>query len=205
MYLLSFWENLHQDGSFYAVLTFLLATIIIVTWLYARTRSAQIIAQLKTQLLEVQAQYNDRIFAAEDEARQRLEHLRLILQDLRNQLVAKNSAMILARRNEAANFLVLEYAKSVRHYARIVEPFLRDNRPQQRQFLENHILPFLQQSGDVLQVLNQPEVLRNCQAQPLALFYPDFDFAFDSLRHYAYWWDFGIRQATHAHAQRLGF
>lgn len=195
-----------SDWAFYALLGFLLLTVGFVVWLYARTRSAHTIAELKTRLLELQGQYNAAIHAQEDEARAKLEHLRLILQDLRNHLKAGNAPdMVAARRNEAANFLVLEYAKAVRNHWRLQEPFLNDNRQRYALFLENHILVFLQQAGDIFESLNQPEVLRQAQAQPLTLYRPDFDFAFDALRDYARPLDFGIRRAARLHAKRLGF
>lgn len=202
-----FWEKFIQDLPFYLLNLLAFSAVVAVTWLWARTRFFAELAQYQTQIAELQLQRNDQLFALEDECKAKAERLRLILKDLRNQISFKKADMVNARRNELSNVFILEYCPTMQQYTRLAAEMFEYDYKKRRQFLENHILPFLQLSGDLLKIINQPNAIEMIgeEAIPIRWNYMDFDFAFDFIRTRIKRTDLDARTRMHKHLKRLGF
>lgn len=92
-------------------------------------------------------------------------------------------------------------------YCRLAQEIFELDREKRQQFIENHLNPFLQLAGDLLQVLNQKKLtdMAGPGALPIRYQYMDFDFAFDFLRAQIRFQDFDLKQVRKAHLERLGF
>ncbi len=183
------------------------ATVVAVVWLWARSRFTAQLAEYQTQIAALQLERNDRLFALEDECKAKKERLRQILKDLRNQVNFNKTDMAIARRNELSNVFALEYCPSMQAYTRLASEIYEFDYDKRRQFIENHLYPFLQLAGDLLHVINQPKTLNLIgeDAVPIYWNYMDFDFAFDFIRLRTRYTDIGLRLAMHKHLRRLGF
>ena len=77
----TFWAYLQTNGLLFGIITLALITSVLITWLYARTRQYAEIANLKTQLVELESGFNDTLFEKEDLHKDKLERARLVLAD----------------------------------------------------------------------------------------------------------------------------
>lgn len=205
MFCTSFLDAIQNDLTFYILNILGFAVVVLVTWWYTRIQQFKTIAQLRTEIATLQIQQNNELFALEDVYKTKEERMRLIIKDLRDQLNGGDANMIRARRNELSNILALDYAKAMSNYTRLADQFYDGNRYRHAQFVENHILPFLQNSGDIMETLNQASVRDASNATDVRLNYMDFDFAFDFIKKDISFTSFGLKSAMRKHAQRLGF
>lgn len=201
----AFIDAIQADALFYAVNILAFFVVVGVVWLWAKSRYMKEMVQLKTELVSVQQQRRERLFKLEDNVHASQEKVRLILKELRNQVRAKDPITAKARRNELSNVFFTEYREDIYQFARLADVIYAQDKEAHRVFAENHILPFLQLSGDVLSVINQQRLLELCQAPALQLSYRDFDFAFDFIYKELSSFDMGFRRAAKRHAKRLGF
>ncbi|MCH2044544.1 MAG: hypothetical protein MK212_10545 [Saprospiraceae bacterium] len=205
MFCISFLDAIQNDLTFYILNILAFAVIILVTWWYTRIQQFKTIAQLRTEIATLQIQQNNELFELEDIYKAKEERMRLIIKDLRDQINKGDLSMVRARRNELSNILALDYAKAMSNYTRLADQFYDGNRYRHTQFIENHILPFLQNAGDIMKVLNQPSVRDTSDAADIKLNYMNFDFAFDFIKKDIRFTSFGLKSAMKKHAQRLGF
>lgn len=201
------WELIMKDWPFFVLNLGAFITIIFVTWLWARTRFVAELAKYQTQIATLQLQRNDQLFALEDDCKAKLERVRLIFKDLKTQLHLKNVAMVNARRNELSNVFVLDYLPAMQKYVRLADEMFEYDRSKRRQFIENHVNPFLQFAGDLQETMNLPNLLNllGAEAQPIRFSYMDFDFAADFIRRKGTIIDFALRLSMKQHIKRLGF
>lgn len=197
-------ESLRADAPFYLINMLVFFVVVAVTWLLVRASSLKHIYQLKTELAALRLGYNEQLFALEDVRQAEEEGLRLVLSDLRSQLRVKNANLAEARRNELSHLFFTTYREAVYQYSRLAIELHADDREKRKQLVENHIFPFLQLSGDVLELMNQENLLKIVSAPKLILSERDFDFAFDAIRSVSQWNSFGLKRAKRQHAKRLG-
>jgi hypothetical protein len=200
-----FWETLQQDFWFYLINLLAFATAIIISWLWTRYRWLAQVAQLKTEIALLKVQQGDQLSVLEDAYKAKEEHVRFVLQDFLQQLENGDAKMLQARRNELSNIFILEYRKRFYHFVRLAAELYEENEKKHRIVIENHILPFLQLAGDLLEVINQPNVLALSQTPRLQYQYQDFDFVFDFMQRFLGWTDFGLKKAIKQHKTRLNF
>jgi hypothetical protein len=201
------WEQFIKDLPFYLLNLAAFTALVIITWLWARTRFMSEIAKYQTELASLQLQRNDQFFALEDDVKAKYERLRLILRDFRTHHQLKNADMLHARRNELSNVLILDYLPAMHKYTRLADEMFANDLKKRRQFIENHLNPFLQLSGDLFELMNLPTVLQlaGAEANPIRFNYMDFDFVFDFARKKRTLIDFGLRTAMNKHLRRMGF
>ena len=199
------WEMLLKDFWFYLINLLAFATCIMLTWLYLRQKHLQILLSLKTELAQLRLEQGQGLFQLEDQYKAKEEHIRFVLQDLLSQIENQDAEMLRARRNEISNLFVLEYRKSFYQFIRLASEIYEDNPDQHQVIIENHILPFLQLTGDVLTVLNQENILSLTQTPKLSFQYQDFDFVFDFLHRFLRFHHWGLKKAIRQHAKRLNF
>ncbi len=201
------WEKFLADLPWYLLNLGAFVTVVIVTWLWARTRFVAEIAKYKVEIASLQMNRNDQLFELEDICKEKNERLRLILKDLRMKLHRKQLDMVQARRNELSNVFMLDYCKSMQQYTRLADEVYEFDREKRRQFIENHINPFLQLAGDILEVVNQPNIMEllGDQATAIQFNYMEFDFAFDFVKKKMRFVDFDLRRAMREHLKRLDF
>ncbi len=201
------WEIILKDLPFYLLNLGAFVMVIFVTWLWARTRFIAEIAKYQTELVKVQLQRNDQLFLLEDDCKKKYERLRLILKDLRTQIHLKKVEMVASRRNELSNVLILDYCPAMQKYTRLADEMFCFDRQKRRQFIENHLNPFLQLSGDLLELMNMPKVMELLEesAMTVKYSYMDFDFAFDFARKKKSVVDIGLIIAMNRHLKRMGF
>lgn len=201
------WEKFLQDLPWYLLNLSAFLTVIAVTWLWARTRFVQELAKYKVEIASLQMNRNDQLFELEDQCKEKNERLRLILKDLKYKIQRNQTDMIAARRNELSNVFMLDYCKAMQKYTRLADEIYEFDREKRRQFIENHINPFLQLAGDILEVINQPNIMEilGDQAQVIHFNYMEFDFAFDFVKRKMRFIDFDIRKAFKDHLKRLDF
>lgn len=199
-----FIESLRADAAFYLINVFAFFAVVVLTWLLVRANLLRQVYQLKTELAALRLGYNEQLFALEDVRRVKEEELRLVLSDLRSQLRVKNANLADARRNELSHLFFTDYREAVYQYSRLAIELHADDEQKRKQLLENHIFPFLQLSGDVLEVINQENLLKLVAAPKLILSERDLDFAFDVIRSVEQWNSFGLKRAKRQHTKRLG-
>lgn len=201
------WDAFVEQLPFYALSFAGLLALVAVSWFWARSRFMGELAKYQTEIAKLQLGRNDQLFALEDVCKAKNERIRLILKDLKKQLREKNGEMVRARRNELSNVFVLDYCPAMQAYCRLAQEMFELDREKRQQFIENHLNPFLQLAGDLLQVLNQKKLkdMAGPGALPIRYQYMDFDFAFDFLRAQIRFQDFDLKQARKAHLERLGF
>ena len=176
-------ESIQQDWIFYVVNLLAFVAVVAITWLYSRSKQLETIAQLQAQLQQIQLQQNDKLFALEDEFKNKKERLRLIMKDMESQTKNKNIAMMIYRRNELSNVFVMEYTATMQRYARLADQYYELHPPKYREFVRNYIFPFLDTSRKVLSAINTPQIIETIgNASPVQYSYKDFDFAFDMIR-----------------------
>ncbi len=201
------WEMILKDLPFYLLNLGAFVMVVFVTWLWARTRFVSEIAKYQTEIVTVQLQRNDQLFLLEDDCKAKYERVRMILKDLRTQIHLKKTEMVAARRNELSNVLILAYCPAMQKYTRLADEMFSYDRQKRRQFIENHLNPFLQLSGDLLELMNMPKVMELLGESATAVKYGylDFDFAFDFARKKKSIVDIGLRVAMNRHLKRMGF
>lgn len=202
-----FWEKFIQDLPFYILNLLAFTAVIAVTWLWARTRFFAELAQYQTKIAELQLQRNDQLFALEDDCKAKHERVRLILAELRDHIRFNKTEMVNARRNEISNVFVLDYCKAMQQYTRLAAEMYEYDYKKRRQFIENHLYPFLQLAGEILHTIDQPNLMEMLGEDAVAIRwnYMDLDFAFDFIRLRTKFTDFGIRSAMRKHLKILGF
>ena len=198
------WDILIRDIWFYLINLGALVVVGLAIWLWTRQNWLWRLAQVKTELASLRLGQTDFLAKLEDEYKAKEEHVRLVLQDLLKHWESGDLDMLRARRNELSNIWILDYRKALSSYVRSATDIYEDNRHKQYLLIENHLLPFLQLSGDLLDTLNQADLLDKLQAQPMVLQYQDFDFIFDFTRLYLSWKDWNLRRALKKHRRRLG-
>lgn len=197
-------DSLQADAPFYLINILAFFVVVAVTWLLVRASLLRQIYQLKTELAALRLGYNEQLFALEDVRQEREEELRLLLSDLRGQLRVEQRNLVEARRNELSHLFFTAYREAVYQYSRLSIELYADDREKRLQLIENQILPFLQLSGDVLELMNQERLLKLIAAPPLLLSERDYDFAFDALDSVIRWNNFGLKRARRLHKKRLG-
>lgn len=201
---MTFWEIIQQDFIFYIINLLIFVTVVLVTWLFAKSKQMESISKLKTQLEYLKMQQNDKLFALEDLYKKKQERLRLILKDMESNFKDSNKDMVEARRNELSNVFLLEYKDAVHKYARLADQYFAEYRPRHREFVQNHIFPFLDTSRKVLSAINTPNVLKMTGGQAIQYSYQDFDFAFDLIRKNMFLFD-NFRADLKKYMKALGF
>lgn len=184
---MTFIEAIQADWIFYVVNLLAFVTVVLCTYLYAKSKQAQAVAAVQAELQQVQLQYTDKLLDKEEALKKKKERVRLILKDLDNQMRNKDVAMLQARRNELSNVFVMEYAAAMQQYAHLGHQFYELNVDKYHSFVRNEIFPFLDTSRKILMAINAPKVIQTIGtelAPAISYSYQDFDFAFDMIRKY---------------------
>lgn len=198
------WELLLRDLWFYLINIFAFAAVGILVWLRTRQIWLERLASAQMELASLRLKEGDILAELEDKYKDKEEHLRLVLLDLMKHWKEGNEEMARARRNEVSNLWILEYRRRLSQYVRMLTEVYTGNRDKQYLLIENHLLPFLQMSGDLLETLNQEDLLALTGSKAMVLQYQDFDFIFDFTRLYLSWFDWSLRRSLKKHRKRLG-
>ncbi|MCP4442304.1 MAG: hypothetical protein GY810_25635 [Aureispira sp.] len=201
---MTFWEIIQHDFIFYIINLIIFVTVVLVTWLFAKSKQLETVSKLKTQLEYLKMQQNDKLFDLEDKYKKKQESLRLILKELESNYKTNDKDMVEARRNELSNVFLLEYKDAVHKYARLADQYFAEYRPRHREFVQNHIFPFLDTSRKILSAINTPQIMQMVGGQPIKYSYQDFDFAFDLIRKNMFMFD-NFRADLKKYMKALGF
>lgn len=198
-----FIESIQSDWPFYLVNILIFVSLILVTWLYAKARQAESVAQLQAQLQQLQMQQNQQLFDLEDAFKLKKERIRLILKDMEFQLKKKDQEMLSARRNELTNVFIMEYRESMHRFARLAHQYYELNPPKYQEFVKNYIFPFLSTSHLVLSAVNTDAIKKQLNiTNDFSFSYQDFDFTFDMIRKYP---NFAFKRTMKKHVEAIGF
>jgi hypothetical protein len=198
-----FLESLQSDWVFFLINSLVFGVVVLVTWLYAQSRHLATVAQLQVQIQQLQLKQNQYLFDLEDEFNLKKERIRLILKEMELQLKSKDTAMLLARRNELTHVFVIEYRETMHRFARLADQYYELHPQKHQQFVQNFIVPFLETSRSILAAVNAKAVLAQLETQEIYAFsYQDFDFAFDMIRKFP---RFSMHRTMHKYLKEIGF
>lgn len=200
---MSILQAIQADWIFYVINILMFFVVILVTWLYSKSKQMEVITKLKVELQQVQLEQNDKLYALHDDYKLKKERLRLIIKEMDLQLAEDNLDMLNARRNELSNVFVMEYREMMYRFARMADQYYDLDIPKYQEFVRNQIFPFLDTSRKVLAAVNASVVTDKLEEAVIFKYnYKDFDFAFDMIRKHS---TFSFIKEMNSYLKELGF
>lgn len=172
----------------------------LIVWLLARWKSVTEIKVLKSELATRHVSLFEKMIALDEKQRHIVRNLNEALRQMLVALAAGNADQARQHRTEAVNLFLLDFIGSYYSYAGIGRWIYQDNKDE---LIDDELLPFLETSADMLQILNGENLLKLTGSQPLKVQGFDFQFAVRYIRRNTPHWNWKRRLALQEAELRL--
>jgi len=172
----------------------------LVIWLLARWKSVTEIKVLKSELATRNVSLFEKIIVLDEKQRQIVRSLNGALRRMLEAVAAGDADNARKSREEVSTTFLLDFIGSYYHYAGLGRWVYQDNKAE---LIDDELLPFLETSAEVLQLLNSESLLKLTGSKPLKVQDFDFQFAIRYIRKHSPFWYWQRRQDLNNTVKRL--
>lgn len=172
----------------------------LIVWLLARWKSVTEIKVLKSELATRHVSLFEKMIALDEKQRQIIRRLNDALRKMLDALAAGNADQARLRRTEVLDLFLLDYIGAYYSYAGLGRWIYQDHKDE---LIDDELLPFLETSADMLQLLNDENLLKLTGGKPLKVQGFDFQFAIRYVRRNTPRWNWKRRQTLQETERRL--
>lgn len=157
----------------------------LVVWMLARWKSVTEIKVLKSELATRNVSLFEKMIVLDEKQRQIVRSLNDALRRMLEAVAAGDADNARKSREEVSTTFLLDFIGSYYHYAGLGRWVYQDNKAE---LIDDELLPFLETSAEVLQLLNSESLLKLTGSKLLKVQDFDFQFAIRYIRKHSSFW-----------------